>query len=125
MTLASWPAGIPYKPERSGFSVAQPYAAASVTQFDDGPDRIRQRSFTAIKKLAYVIALESDADCAAVVDFLDNTLAQGTRRFTMPVSIPGAGFVTKTCYLDQGTYKIDPLGLFWSVSFTLCVLMAT
>jgi hypothetical protein len=127
MTLPVWPDGVNYKPDTSGFSFDQAYAAAVVTQFEDGPDRMRRRAFTRIRRMAYRIILDSDAECFAARDFIENALGDGTSRFRMPVRMPGATeYAPRIVYIENAAYKLtESAPTIWALTFTLCVTPAS
>jgi hypothetical protein len=120
MTIAAWPAGLTYAPLVDAVSVAQPHPAASITQYEDGPARMRRRSYTRIQKLAYAIALKA-AEYATFRSFVADDLDDGTAQFTMTVLLPEAGWATRRVYLEGGQYTARRHGSGWLVAFTLNV----
>ncbi len=122
MELPVWPSSLESRPVIGAVSVDNPYPDVAVTEFEDGPPRMRRQSFTGIRKLSYQLRLDSKSELAAFDDFATVTLGNGVSHFTMPVYLPGRGCVTRRCYLEGGRWTATPLGGGgFLVSFTLCV----
>lgn len=127
MTIPSWPATVSYKPEQDGYSAERANPAAAVTQMDDGPDRMRRRSYTRSYRVPYKIILEGDTMTQAARDFIETTLADGTLRFRMPVRLPGmTAFTNRICQLEGGVYKFTYTGALdvYALTFNLIVTSA-
>lgn len=122
MALPVWPSNVESRPVIGATSIEAPYPDAVVTEFEDGPPRMRRQSATGIRKLAYQVKLSSSAEMAAFDVFATTTLGNGTSHFTMSVSMPGQGCVSRRCYLDGGKWTANPTGGgVYIVTFTLCV----
>lgn len=126
MAVPSWPVGLPYAPRLEGYQVSEPHRSAKVTEYEDGPERMRPASNTVIQRMAYRIVLETPAQYDTWRTFAVATLNKGTSRFTMPVPSPGqgSGFTSRTCYLENGAWNAERTGASgWLISFTLCAIM--
>jgi len=122
MPLPVWPSGLDHRPAMEPLSVQSPYGDAVVTEFEDGPPRMRRQSNTVIQKLAYVVRARSAGEYALWEGFVRQTLGNGVSHFTIPVFLPALGCVPRRCYLDGGKWSAKPNGSgAWLVSFTLCV----
>ena len=124
MALASWPAGVRYRPLRDPYNVTQRFAPPIATEMEDGPERLRAASTAVWTKLAYQISLPN-AEFATLDTFVVVTLVKATARFTMPVGRPNTPdpWPTKLVYIEKGSWqaKLDGPDRML-VSFTLNVL---
>lgn len=122
MTLPIWPSLLPHVSLGSAIQIAEPHGAAAVTEFEEGPERVRARPGPRIGALPQLLRF-SDAQMLAFKDFVAADLVDGTLRFTMRVFVPG-GCADKTVWLKDATYQANYVGGArpWRVSFTLRVM---
>lgn len=124
MALPVWPGTVPSRPVLGSVSVQSPYPDAVVTEFEDGPPRMRRQSHTGICKLSYQLKLSTAAEMTAFDAFTRNTLGNGTSHFMMDVWLPGSGCVNKRCFIEGGRWTASPQGGgVYLVSFTLGVFL--
>jgi hypothetical protein len=117
-----YPEGLEFAPDVSSFRVLEPYRKPRWTEFEDGPPLGRKSGIGRRAHLSYRINFEAPQDFERFRTFVEQDLADGTMRFTMPVWMPATnGYVTKTVQLHEGAYTADPFGLGVSVSFILLV----
>lgn len=122
MALPVWPSGLVHRPVFEPFDLSSPYPDAVVTEFEDGPPRMRRQSYTQIRKFSYTIKTEDAAEFLLWDSFVTSTLGNGVSHFTMPVYLPGRGCVPRRCYLDGGKWTAKPNGAgSWLIAFNLCV----
>lgn len=126
MTVPVWPAQVPYRPLRTPLDMAQRYAPAVVTEFEDGPARQRVSTSAIWTQLAYQLRLTPE-EFALADAFVVTALVRGTLRFRMPVGRPYAPdpWPEKLVYLEKGVWRAKPIPaapMQMLVSFTLNVL---
>lgn len=121
MALPSWPAGLPELRGhvQTGGTDAL-YRAPLVTEFDDGPARVRRRGF--FNSVALAMTLDLDMTTLPMFQaFVQDTLGDGARRFTGLVLLPNGAMGSRTCRI-QGAVALKWIGPFNpQVSFPLTV----
>lgn len=122
MAIASWPAGLPHTPTSASLAAPSPSREPARTEYEDGPDRMRRRALTRIRKQSVTIVFTS-AQMQSFQAFFRDTVADGTAHFTMSVFLPG-GCKTRRVYIDGATYSAPRVGTKYHVSFTLCIFEA-
>ncbi|MGV6872558.1 hypothetical protein ACUSIJ_07680 [Pseudochelatococcus sp. B33] len=119
MAIASWPAGLPHTPTASVLAAPTPSREPARTEYEDGPDRMRRRALTRIRKQPVQLRF-TPTQMQTFEGFFYNDLSDGTGHFTMQVFLPG-GCQTRRVYIDGATYSAPKTGQHYLVSFTLCI----
>lgn len=123
MALPVWPVTLPTRPLRDGYERG-PRRGALQTEFEDGPDRLRDQS--RIDAMSETVTMDmTPAQFVVFEAFYRDDLFRGKSRFTMP-TIDAAGTITnRTVALvhqqGQRPYKATWTGATWRVSFGLTV----
>ncbi|WP_321504039.1 hypothetical protein [Breoghania sp.] len=102
MALPVWPASVPATPRRRDFQVSEEANPPITTEFEAGNDRSRPRGTVQHQKQSFSLRLD-ETQFATFDTFWRTDLAQGTKRFTMPVWMEGAGMVAKTVRMVSRT----------------------
>ena len=123
MAYPAWPDGVKFKPRRDDYQIAAPHLPPLATDMNAGNVRMRRQFTSAIGQLRYNIQMPQ-AQFETFKAWERDTLGQGSSRFTVPIYYGSAGWVTKTCWLEKGTYIAVPSKAAGNmeVSFTLNVL---
>lgn len=121
MSLPSWPAGLPYMPDASGFSIGEPHVPMLETEFEGGAYRRRPRS-TIRRALISMAWLFDDTQYQTFRSFYHTTLGEGSLQFTMQVPDgSGGAYASRTCQF-KGMYKTSqPRPPYWQLSAELYV----
>lgn len=119
MAVATWPAGLPHTPTASVLAAPVPSREPARTEFEDGPDRMRRRALTRIRKQQVTIPLTS-TQMQSFEAFFRDSIADGTGHFMTSVFLPG-GCKKRRVYIDNATYSAPRIGTKYHVSFTLCI----
>lgn len=119
MAIPDWPSSVPYDPDMTKFA-RMPARGPIVTTPEDGPDLMAVRSQTLIIKAPFATLCDGTQHDAFTAFWRDD-LAQGTRRFNMPVLLEGRTKVTRMCYIENANYTDEPFGMKWLIGFPLCI----
>lgn len=129
MSTREWPASLPYQREASG-SESRPSRAQPETEMEGGNVRLRRRPGDRLRTEPWSRRLAPEAYGVWSV-FLAETIAQGTRRFLMPVwagSSAGDGYELRLVQISGGAGGVSEAptgrGLYMHVSFSLLVFPA-
>lgn len=122
MALPSWPEALHHRVLRDGWQV-EPARLPVATEVEDGPDLMRDQARTRIMRMRTRIVLD-DAQRAVFEAFVMGDLAGGTAHFLMPVPIAGPTYDERRVYIERGRWSIEPRGLRWALTMTLCVFPA-
>lgn len=116
-----WPAGVPSKPQLSGWGIDSLAGELLETDMQGGNTRARRQFADTIATMPYAI-LMSVAEYQAFVAFLMAELGQGAAEFDMPV-YTGTGCAVRTVRIAGGAnaVKVQPVGARRLVSFQLAV----
>ena len=120
MTLPVWPATLP---ELRGLVSAAGsdalFDALSRTQMDDGPGRVRRRTYflSTVKRMA--LWLKFANTYPVFIAFVRDDLNTGARRFLAPVLMPNGIIAQKTCRIEGEIREEFPASTFPGVSFPL------
>jgi len=120
MAIPAWPDGLPSRPRAGTFQIPKPFREPLRTEMDEGEPRARPLTSVRVATLSFSIFM-TPAQCATFLDFVENTLADGTMKFTMPVLKPGAGMQTRTVQFVQTPQPKDDSVLYYDVPMTIDV----
>lgn len=107
MPYPSWPTGVKYKPLRSDYSIVAPHLPPLTTDMNGGNTRSRRQFTSAIGQIQVSIQMP-DAQFNTFAAWERDTLGHGSSRFTLPIYYRGGGWVTKTCWIEKGSYSARP-----------------
>lgn len=131
MAIATYPVGLPYRPDTTVFGRTQHHKPLAVFEPEDGPTIRRKQSLTRIKKMPYRLRFTS-SQYATWENFAEVALNQAADDFLMPVPLVASTYVTRRVYIENGDWNDQAAGTYtegvnledWFVSFTLCVYNA-
>lgn len=122
MALPVWPSTLPeLRGDASSGGVDEMFRPPQVTQFDDGPARMRRRSFYEETTVSVTLHLDGFAQLDTFKAFVSDTLNHGARRFTGPVWKADGATATKTCRINGSPSVRFRAPQLPSVSFTLVI----
>lgn len=121
MALPVWPISLgELRGEAQGGGTDALVAAPLVSQFDDGPDRVRRRHL--FRQTVFRIVLKLDfAGLATFQDFIQTDLNDISRRFTAPVLLADGTVGTRTCRISAPPSLSYPDPVIPQVAFPLIV----
>lgn len=126
MALDHWPATVPYRVLRDGYTI-KPLRTPDVTEFEDGPDRMRQSSIidARVETVGIVMnAAEVQLATQFIVGRQPGSLYGGSKRFLMPVRFIGeTDFSDRQCYILKGEYSFRTFGRNYRLDFTRVVIV--
>lgn len=114
--MATWPAGLPQKPSKRGYSEKLPDPKRIRSNMDSGAIKMRRRSSSGIGNISCVFEFSS-AQMTTFETFYNSTLSHGVLPFTWVHPRTGATLTDKWRFVD--TPKIDPQGEGYVVSVQL------
>jgi len=108
MSLPTWPSDVPYRSLPDGWG-AKPYRTPLETDMDGGNVRVRRRPGDGLGTMSWKVELTA-AQMASFRSFVETTLRFGTARFSMPVTLDGSTYETRTVQIVGGSLQYSTPG---------------
>lgn len=117
-----WPTDVPHEQNADGASIPSTYRSPLASTVEAGPAIMRRRPGPRSTIVPWRSIPLNEAQWESLDRFFRETLIDGTLSFDMPVYRPNAGYVTRRCQVDEGTFETDQSAYpLYFVSFNLVI----